>query len=149
MYTQRLPELGADINEYGCALMCVVGAVSNLHPHRFITPSEVRKLYSEAKRSGVMGEHCYIEDWRGVFRLLGVAVSYHGHRPSSWRPDDGWLEVVEWRHDKLGFTHFTLGGDTPRHPFYDPWGATDDYLTSRSVAEGYVNSKRAFQILEA
>lgn len=149
MYGQRLPELGEDINTYGCALMAVVGAVSTLHPHRHITPSEIRKLYSEARRSGVMGEHCFIQDWTGVFRLFGVAVAYHGHKAPAWLPGQGWLEIVEWKHNELDFTHFTLGGDAQRHPFYDPWGAADPYFTSRSVAEGYINSKRAFKVLEA
>lgn len=148
MYTQRLPELGEEINTYGCALMSIAGAVSALHPHRHVTPSEIRKVYSEARRSGAMGKNCFIQDWAEVFRLFGIAVAYHGHKDTVWQPANGWLEIVEWKHDELDFTHFTLGGDAKRHPFYDPWGAAGDYLTSRSVAEGYINSKRAFRVLE-
>jgi hypothetical protein len=115
-----------------------------------VTPSEIRKVYSEARKTGVMGKNCYIEDWAGVFRLFGIAVSYHGHKKPSWIPKDGWLEICEWRHEELRFTHFTLGGDALRHPFYDPWGAgRDDFLTSVSVADGDIHSKRAFKILEA
>ena len=150
MYTQRLPDLGEQINTYGCALMSVAAAVSALHPMRHITPGDIRKVYSEAQRSGVMGKNCYIEDWAGVFRLFGIAVKYYGHKDATWTPMEGEIEITEWKHNKLRFTHFTLGGATDRHPFYDPWGAAGgNGLTSRSVAEGYIASKRGFKLLEA
>lgn len=150
MFTQRLGDLGEHINSHGCALISVAAGVGYLQPHRHITPNAVRKVYSEALRTGDMKPRSFIQDWTGVWRLFGVAVTYLGHMAADWEPGVDELEICEWVHPEFSFSHFTFGGDTRRHPFFDPWGsAGDGYLTSRSVAEGRIQSKRGFRILEA
>jgi hypothetical protein len=152
MFTQRLPELGPDINEFGCALVSIAAAVSAFDPRVHVTPQTVRKTYSEALRSGAMRPKALIWRWADVFALLGLRVEYHGHMPRGWQPGEDEFEICKWTllvpHEGINWQHFTFGGDAKRHPFFDPWGsAGPGYTTSRTVAEGVLDSKRGFRLL--
>ena len=153
MYTQRLPALGEAINEWGCALMSIVAAVSVLRPHAHLSPRHVKGIVNRAQREGAIDDEISILRWGRVFEMLGIDVQYHGHIRRDWIPGDGELAITKWvlkiPHENIDWTHFTLGdGAGKDHPFYDPWGAATGYRTSRTVAEGVMDSKRGFSISE-
>jgi len=150
MYTQRNPELHEHIQSDGCALMSIVAAASVYHPESFIRPQAVNSVYQRALGDGSMRERSLIWDWQAVFQHLGMDVEYYGHMDRDWQPGPGEFAIVKWvlsiPHEGINWTHFTLGpGET--HPFYDPWGATSGHRTSRTVAEGVMESKRGFRVL--
>lgn len=159
MYTQRLTELHSHINSHGCGLVSMAAAVEVFKPLKRITPAQLNSVYKHALETRnekgflLMRERSYLQDWAGVFDLLGLKVRYLGHMPRTWAPSEGEFEIVKWilsiPHEGIDWQHFTFGGDTKRHPFFDPWGsAKPGYLTSRTVAEGVIESKRGFRILE-
>lgn len=93
-----------------------------------------------------------IMDWRAVFELFGLDVAYYGHMASDWEPGEEEFEIVKWvlsiPDDGIDWEHFTFGGETRGHPFFDPWGsAGPGYITSRTVAEGPIESKRGFRVV--
>lgn len=153
MYSQRITELHSHINTHGCALVSIAAAVENFKPAKRITPKQLNRVYREGLKSGIMKERSSIEDWGAVFSELGLKVEYYGHMGRGWMPGDGEFEIVKWvlsiPHEGIDWDHFTFGGDAKRHPFFDPWGsAKPGYITSRTVAEGVIDSKRGFRILE-
>jgi hypothetical protein len=125
---------------------------SQYQPKKRHTPTGLNKTYKVALEEGIMAERCFIQDWGGVFRLLGFPVDYLGHRGPDYELRENEFEILEWvlsiPHENIDWTHFTTG-DGKGNCEYDPWGAAGPgYHKSRTVTEGVLASKRVFRVLE-
>lgn len=149
MYTQRCEELDGDIQTDGCALVAAAHLVTCYRPRDYIGPEELNHVYKAAIESGIMEPKAYMVEWGGVFELLGLKVDYLGHKGRNYECADDEIELVKWTlsvpHEGINWTHFVVGDGQGRTTF-DPWGATQGYRTSRTVAEGVRDSKRVFRL---
>jgi len=153
MYTQRQTQLHSHIRSDGCALVSCVYATVNYLSQKVITPQRLNEIYKASLREEIMKERSAILEWALLFNQLGLPVQYYGHLGRDWEPGEGEFEIVKWvlriPHENIDWQHFTFGRPGADRPFADPWGsAGPGYHTSRTVAEGVVESTRGFRVLK-
>lgn len=145
MILQRSKQLHTDIQSDGCAYMSAAYFV-NQYTNIDMTSESLNSVYDYCLKAGLMHPKAYMQDWRGVFAELGLNVDYLGHKPTTWEPKEGEIEILLYRYEPRNWWHFVPGDGTGR-PTYDPWGsAGPGFRTSKTVALGVLHGKRGFKV---
>jgi len=145
MYLQRSKRLHKHIQSDGCALMCAAYFV-NQYSLRDMPPEHINATYIRGLHEGWMKERAYMQDWRRVFKELGLDVTYQGHKSAEWVPAEDEFEILLYFYAPNDWWHFVCG-DGKGNPTYDPWGsAGKGFRGAKTVALGSLHSKRAFRL---
>lgn len=122
----------------GCnVLVCVWYAA--IHALFEAAPEKINRMTERWIARGAVLDDLAIQDYEAVYRDLGLNVRYRNeHTDPSYQCGPAEFEHLCWKNGKM--KHFTAGNGAGIVT-YDPMGR------SRTVATGFLESKRIFKVL--
>lgn len=147
MIFQTDDEFEPDIQHFGCYFLSILWQLNRLLGVPQLDHKVVEAIYQgekgvDANNNGVtdMETECFVSDPQGLCDFVARGrVRFLGHKSADYSTKAGEFAVQCWYNPATKFHHFVaegLGG----HVAYDPIEGG-----SRTVREGYIESKRIFR----
>lgn len=144
MIRQSDPAMPAEVQIFGC-YFCSVLYLAEMRTGKVFDADRVMAIYKAAKRSGILGEECYVAKPVDLFALAGVNLRDVVKADNNVIPGPGGFELLHFHRaantpagmkNKM-HDHF-VAGDGHGQVAFDPLGQ------SLTVRWGYLQNKRIF-----
>ena len=136
-----------DIRHYGCYMLALLYQIEEKLKTPLMTYNRVKEIFATEQAKGNIGAECFLTDpQRLVDDLVPGKLTFKGKVAADYKTSIWEFEIQCWYNPKTDFHHFVAGGDPaacPKGVAYDPIEGG-----SRTVREGYLESKRIFDIVD-
>jgi hypothetical protein len=140
MIYQTDPEFEPDIQRFGCYFISLLFQLNRLFGVPFLDHKVIESIYQHEEIDLDMGKESYMQNPQGIVDfIIPHKVKYIGYQDGGYICFTNEFAIQCWYNKATDFHHFVaeIGGIVG----YDPIEGG-----SRTVREGYLESKRIYQI---
>jgi hypothetical protein len=137
MYRQNDPEVNM-LGRFGCYFFSILYLDQKVSGKEY-TPIEINKVWFKNWNDGDMDVETTILNPNGLCKDLSGQLEFVGKYPASYKVGLGEYEILRFVRKSDGYVHFVVGDGNNKVEF-DPWE------NSRTVREGYIESKRIYRV---
>lgn len=142
MIYQTDEEFPPDIQHYGCYFLSLLFQIDRVLLLGIMDHKIIRSIYDAESADFDIGPECYMANPQGLANYVAPKrIEFLGKFERFYMCKEGEFEVCRWTNPATDFGHF-VGGDGGGNVIYDPIEGG-----SRTVREGYLESKRIFKII--
>jgi hypothetical protein len=135
-------EFPPDIRSYGCYFLSLLFQLDRLFSLGIMDHKIIQAIYEAESKDFDLGPECYISNPKGLANHVARGkTDFLGRFDRFYVCRENEFEVCRWFNPNTDFGHF-VAGDGKGNVIYDPIEGG-----SRTVREGYLESKRIFQVI--